>query len=410
MMSKKILCFLIICLITIIVMVGCGFYFLYEPKITLFGDDIVYVDYDSSYVENGATISFLFDVDRYIEIEGAVDTHKVGDYTLKYHAKLPFLYQSIETKRIVKVIDKEKPIITLKGSNVSMYVGDAYKEPGYVAYDSVDGDLTEDVTIESNVDVKKKGSYKVTYMVKDKSGNEYQVERDVEVKVRPTTKPLGQALPILMYHYFYDPSKGEEGKNSNYMSIAAFDEQMKYLVDNNYYFPTWSEVADFIVGKKKLPKKSVVVTIDDGQASLFNYAIPILNKYHVKATAFIITSKSAGTKFRKYLFDNISYESHTHAMHTGGCSGGHGGLFRCISYEKGLEDLKTSISILGSSDAIAYPYGDVTDNVLKITKEAGFKVGVTTINRKAQVGMDPLELPRVRMSKGMSLKTFISLL
>lgn len=34
---------------------------------------------------------------------------------------------------------------------------------------------------------------------------------------------------------------------------------MKYLSENNYYFPTWDEVASFIDGKQVLPEKSVVI-------------------------------------------------------------------------------------------------------------------------------------------------------
>ncbi len=62
---------------------------------------------------------------------------------------------------------------------------------------------------------------------------------------------------------------------------------MKYLSENNYYFPTWDEVASFIDGKQVLPEKSVVITIDDGQSSVFEYAYPILEKYNVKATAIM---------------------------------------------------------------------------------------------------------------------------
>lgn len=212
-----------------------------------------------------------------------------------------------------------------------------------------------------------------------------------------------------MYHYFYDKNKGEKGKDNNWMEIHKFEEQLNYLVQNNYYFPTWDEVKDFVEGKKDLPSKSVVITIDDGHASLFDLAIPIINKYKVKATAFIITSKSAGTKYKEYKSDYINFQSHTHDMHKAGCTGGRGGLFRCISYSNGINDLKESISILDSSDAIAYPFGDITDNSLKITKDVGFKVGVTIKYGRAKKGMDPLQLPRVRMLKDVSLDGFIGL-
>lgn len=180
---------------------------------------------------------------------------------------------------------------------------------------------------------------------------------------------------------------------------------MKYLSENNYYFPTWDEVASFIDGKHVLPEKSVVITIDDGQSSVFEYAYPILEKYNVKATAFIITSWSSG--FKNYMGGSLEFQSHTHNMHRGFCPGGHGGKFRCIDYSEGLEDLKKSAEILGKNNVIAYPYGDVTDNVLKITKDAGYKIGLTTVYGKAKKGMGRYRLPRVRMYNGITLNSFI---
>ncbi len=422
-MKKKVILFLSITLFVFFSFSLLGIYLLYEPDIILLGDEEVTLEVGGYYDDLGCTIDFLFDVDKYIETSGEYDVNHVGEYKIRYVANIPYLSNKVFIERIIKVIDIDAPTIKLSGGDVSLFVGDKYNEQGYISEDLVDGVITDKVKVTNNIDTTKAGEYEVTYNVKDSSGNETSVKRKVVVKERPTTtinkdkdgdssvpttkKGKGKSIAILMYHYFYDPSNGETGENSNWMSVKDFEAQMKYLSDNKYYFPTWGEVADFIDGKITLPAKSIVITIDDGQWSFFKYGLPILNKYNIKATSFIITSKAGGTKFKNNLFDNISYESHTHGMHTGGCSGGHGGLFRCINYDKGLADLKKSIDILGSNEAIAYPFGDVTNNVLKITKDAGFKVGVTTVNKKAQVGMDRYQLPRVRMSKGMSLNTFI---
>ena len=36
-------------------------------------------------------------------------------------------------------------------------------------------------------------------------------------------KKSNNSLPVLMYHYFYDKSKGEKGKNGNWMEISKFE-------------------------------------------------------------------------------------------------------------------------------------------------------------------------------------------
>ena len=47
-------------------------------------------------------------------------------------------------------------------------------------------------------------------------------------------KKSNNSLPVLMYHYFYDKSKGEKGKNSNWMEISKFSDQLKYLKVSNF--------------------------------------------------------------------------------------------------------------------------------------------------------------------------------
>ena len=146
------------------------------------------------------------------------------------------------------------------------------------------------------------------------------------------------SLAVLMYHYFYDKTKGEKGKNGNWMEISKFEEQLKFLKENDYYFPTWEEVADFVDGKVDLPKKSVVVTMDDGHKSLYKLAIPLLDKYKIPATAFIITKKFNSSNLEKYKNSTIDFESHTNDMHHGGGTYGHGGIFPALSLEKSVAD------------------------------------------------------------------------
>ena len=444
-MKKFIKVFSVIIILFFIVL--AGLYFGISPSIKLNGESKIILNVNDEYNEEGATLKILnSDKSDSIKISGEVNTSKVGTYTIYYKSNIKYLNSKPTVKRIIEVKDGVIPTITFKGDeNITLLEGEVYNESGYDAEDNYDGNITSNVVVEGKVDTSKPGSYELTYKVTDSSGNTTTKKRKVIVKEKP--KPIvlptqsnsnqvsnkvnnapkksntpknstttltnknssgtGSGIAILMYHYFYDKNNlTDEKLNSNYMEIHSFEEQMKYLHDSGYYFPTWQEVADFIDGKISLPAKSIVVTIDDGHKSFFNLAVPILEKYNIHATSFIITSKDSVKKVPKFRSENINFQSHTHNMHRGGCSGGHGGLFRCISHDQGVADLKKSIEILGSNDVIAYPYGDVTDNTLSITREAGFKVGVTTVNQKAKKGMNRLQLPRVRMSRGISLAGF----
>ena len=414
---RKMLLFLLLSIFLILGTSLTIFYLTATPKIILNGKEKITLNLNEKYIEEKAKATlFNRDISKNIKISGNLDTTKIGKYEIKYTVYSKFIKKNVSTTREITVVDTTLPEIKLKGKEtIEIYIGDKYSEPGFSAKDNYDGDITKNIEVKNNINNKKAGTYEITYSVADSSNNKTEVKRKIIVKEKPIVKTettntikTGYGISVLMYHYFYDSKKGETGKDNNWMEISSFEEQVKYLVENNYYFPSWSELADFVSGKITLPKKSIIITIDDGHKSLFEKAIPIIEKYNAKATAFIITSKNAGTKFTKYKSENMNFQSHTHNMHRGGCSGGHGGIFRCINYNEGLNDLKKSIEILGSADALAYPYGDCTDNVLKITKSEGFKVAFTTKYGKVYKGMDKLQLPRVRMSKGITLKGFIN--
>jgi peptidoglycan/xylan/chitin deacetylase (PgdA/CDA1 family) len=67
---------------------------------------------------------------------------------------------------------------------------------------------------------------------------------------------------------------------------------------------------NYLKGKKKLKKKSVLITFDDGFLSSFNAALKILDKYNIKAIFFIPTAifdlKSKNDKIN-FLVNNIYF-------------------------------------------------------------------------------------------------------
>ena len=302
--------------------------------------------------------------------------------------------------------EKDLIEITLVGDEtIYLYRNEGYVETGFSAKDSKGNDITDKVKVENNIDITKSGKYEVKYSVEDNIKIRKVIVKEAELLLNG--KKSENSLAVLMYHYFYDESAGETAKNSNWMSISKFEKQLNYLKENNYYYPTWQEVADFADGKIDLPENSIVITMDDGHKSVFNLAIPMLDKYNVPATAFVITSKFDTNNLEKYKDSTIDFESHTNNMHRGGGIIGHGGIFPALSLEEGIEDLKTSIEKLqGNSGALAYPYGDCTERTKEAADQAGFKVAFTTVNKKVKPGMDKFELPRVRMYSDITLNGF----
>jgi len=89
------------------------------------------------------------------------------------------------------------------------------------------------------------------------------------------------SVPVLMYHHVLS-------KDSFIASgIENFEKQMKF-VSENYKTLTSKEFEKYKKGDKSFDK-SVMITFDDGWRDNLEFAYPILKKYNLKATLFIIT-------------------------------------------------------------------------------------------------------------------------
>ena len=76
-----------------------------------------------------------------------------------------------EFMKEIRVVAPKPPVLQLKKDTVEIYVKEAFDARAYVkkAYSDYDGDL--DVSIRGSFDVKKAGTYTITYQVKDSSGH-----------------------------------------------------------------------------------------------------------------------------------------------------------------------------------------------------------------------------------------------
>lgn len=379
-----------------------------SPKIALNGDSTVTLNLNSNYTDSGATAKYgSKDISNSIQLKtNGFDPNKVGSYKLEY--TINYKKKTATITRTVNVVDSEKPNIVLNGeSEINIAQNSTYQDLGALASDNYDGDITTKISIENNIDTSKLGTYLVNYTVKDSSENESKVTRTVNVvdknsKNISTKKASG--LPVLMYHFFYDKESGETGKDANCMEIHDFEDQLKYLTENNYYFPTWDEVKRYVDGASCLPEHSIVITVDDGDQSFFDLAVPVIEKYNVKVTSFIVTSWITDNNYIKQFSDKINFQSHSHDMHKSGSNGK--GKFLTLSHDEALTDITTSQSFIGSSTVFCYPFGHYNDDCIEILKEAGYEMAYTTKYGRVRPGDKPYELSRIRMSKGDSLSSF----
>lgn len=295
----------------------------------------------------------------------------------------------------------------LHGSeNTIVKEGDKYVESGAFAIDDRTGPLT-DCEISGKVDTDKPGDYKVKYTF-TADGARNTVERKVKVVAKKDFKENKNGIPVLMYHYVYNESQPPETLNSNYIKDTDIEEQLEYLKENDYYFPSFAELRAYIDEEISLPAKSVILTFDDGQYGFLENGIKVLDKCKVPATSFVIGTKEGEYKVKTYRSPYVSYESHSYDMHKPGGNIGHGGVISAMTKDEIVEDLKKEAAQVGSNNAFAYPFGDVTDDALAAIKEAKILCAFTTVYGIVQPGDDFTQLPRVRVMGQNSLDSYIA--
>ena len=97
-------------------------------------------------------------------------------------------------------------------------------------------------------------------------------------------------IPVLCYHNLAtaEEKTNFEGEKDWTIDVQNFEEQLKYLKKHNYKTLTMEEFYEWKQGKIELPHKSVLITFDDGFLSNYHYAFPLLKKYNMNATVFLI--------------------------------------------------------------------------------------------------------------------------
>ena len=207
-----------------------------------------------------------------------------------------------------------------------------------------------------------------------------------------------QKVPILVYHTF-----GINCRSSLCMPAKAFDEQMAYLKSHGYRVISLRELVGFLQLEKAIPKKAVVITIDDGYRSVYDIAFPILQKYGFTATLFIYTDfvnipKSSVTWAQLQEMKSNGFEVGSHTL-------SHCNLTKKLEneneevYLKRVEkELVLSKKMLDeklnqNTIALGFPYGAYNRTILAISEKAGYKLALSVKKGGNPFFADPLTPP-----------------
>ena len=154
------------------------------PVITLSGAATVNVELGSSFVDAGATWTDNVDGSGVIAgyNSGSVNTGALGTYTVSYEYTDGAGNIGTGVSRTVNVVDTTAPVVTLSGSTpVTVIVGGSFTDDGATWTDIQDGSGFIAAFNSGSIDVNSTGTYIVSYLYADGSGNIGSVDRSVNV-------------------------------------------------------------------------------------------------------------------------------------------------------------------------------------------------------------------------------------
>ena len=248
------------------------------PVITLTGDSLVYLEYQETYLEQGATFTDNYDPSGDAIIGGdTVDSSVLGTYIIRYTYIGSSGNEALEVTRTVIVEDTTVPVITITGdSTVYIVYQGVYTELGATFSDNYDA--SGDAIIVSNtIDTSIRGIFYVTYSYTDSSGNR-AASKQRKVVVGDIIAPVVGNLPTT-----YTIDRGDSEDLITAVSVIAVDDvdgNLYYDIVTNYpdttYLQPGSYTATFsatdLSGNTGTASMTLVVTDDSS-----NIAIDIAN-------------------------------------------------------------------------------------------------------------------------------------
>ncbi len=210
-------------------------------------------------------------------------------------------------------------------------------------------------------------------------------------------------VPILMYHYINDqePLKSRLG-----VSPKAFERQMRFLKEHRYNVLPFEELVNIVRERKKFPPRTVAITFDDGYLDNYTNAYPILKKYRIPATIFVVINrigKHLGSD--DYMsWEQIKELSDSGLITIGSHSMNHPNLSEAASDSKLKYEIFESKRILEEAlrrkvDFFSYPFGGINTQARAVAASAGYRACVGTNFARGYSNNDLYALKRVRISE-----------
>lgn len=198
-------------------------------------------------------------------------------------------------------------------------------------------------------------------------------------------------VPVLLYHKIDLPTADVKIRGA-FTAPQKFERQVSYLKRKGFEFYTASEIVKFYLANGGFPPKAISITFDDGWKDNYLNAFPVLRKFGVKATIFLVPScigqhtdkvTADGEGKREHLSENDILEMSQAGIEFASHSFNHR-LFNQISEEEiefEVSESKNFIENLTQKECavFSYPAGFFNDFAKETVKKAGYEAAFSTV-------------------------------
>ena len=211
-------------------------------------------------------------------------------------------------------------------------------------------------------------------------------------------------LPVIMYHKV---SEDKSLTDKYCVSVSTIENDFKYIKQHGYSAVLMKDLINYVKADGVLPEKPILITFDDGFLSVYEYVLPLLKKYDLRAVISIIGSCT--DKFTETVDKNLRYayldwetvnklvkspyteiQNHSYDLHK--IDENRKGIR--INNGESVDDYKKALynDIILCRNKIknhtgyitttmTYPYGFYTKESTKLLKEFGFSAALTCEER-----------------------------
>lgn len=210
----------------------------------------------------------------------------------------------------------------------------------------------------------------------------FKIPLDVQKERIATVSATSVRLPILMYHYVevvQDP--GDITRIKMNVGPAYFEHQIQSLKNAGYRTIFMRSIPEIISGARLPPPKTIALTFDDGYEDFYYYVFPLLKKYQLNATIYVMYNYLGR---RGYLtIPQIKEMIASGLVELGSHTLDHASLPAESSNQAWKEIFDNKIKLEATFGvavpSFAYPYGAFSSNILALTKKAGYTNAVSVI-------------------------------